>query len=273
MGAVAMPRRRRARYDRAVRDWRPAIHENLLHGLGRVGGLSTAAVSERVGPWLLMDAGADHPQFNLGLVAGRPREATAAVARALAWYERRGAPFHLLLRAGADAPLVAAARARGLAEAAREPSMLLAPLPPGRPLPPGLVVRAAVRAEDVALYAAVDGPAWREVALGLARSTDGAAGFTMLLGLIGGEPVGTALAVVTGDLVGVYNVNVDPRFRRRGFGDALTRAAIAVGESAGCRAAALQATAMGYPLYKGMGFETVEEYVSFAPPDARGPSA
>ncbi|MCC6381856.1 MAG: GNAT family N-acetyltransferase [Dehalococcoidia bacterium] len=249
-----------------MQDWRTAIHENLVHGLGRVGSLSPRTVAERSGPWLLMDAGPDYPQFNVGLVVGPPGEAKDAIAEALAWYDRHRVPFHLLLRAGADAPLIAAACERGLAEAGREPSMLLTHLPQARPTPPGLVVRAAVNAGDVALYASVDGPAWREIALGLARSANEQRGFTMLLGLHGGAPVATALALVTGELVGVYNVNVHPEFRRLGFGGALTRAAIAVGEAAGCRVATLQSTPMGYSLYKAMGFATVEEYVSVALP-------
>ena len=46
------------------------------------------------------------------------------------------------------------------------------------------------------------------------------------LGYAGGKPVATSPRIRTGDVAGIYFVSTLPAFRRRGFGDAMTRRAI-----------------------------------------------
>ena len=52
-----------------------------------------------------------------------------------------------------------------------------------------------------------------------------------------------------------------PEFRRRGYGAAATWAAIEVGAQRGCDHAVLQASEMGAPVYRRMGFVDVGRYV------------
>jgi hypothetical protein len=53
--------------------------------------------------------------------------------------------------------------------------------------------------------------------------------------------------------------------RRRGYGEALTWAAVAGGQRAGCTIASLQASALGKPVYARMGFSDVLGYEHLLP--------
>ena len=79
---------------------------------------------------------------------------------------------------------------------------------------------------------------------------------------VDGEVASTAALIVSGDVAGIYNVATPERFRRRGLGEATTRAAASEGERRGCRIATLQASAIGYPIYERKGFRTAVRWRS-----------
>jgi len=85
----------------------------------------------------------------------------------------------------------------------------------------------------------------------------------LFVGSLDGQPVGTAVAIRTGDVSGVYAVGTLPAARRRGVGSALTWAAVAAGQAWGSDTIVLQASEMGFPIYAAMGFRTVVEYAVF----------
>jgi GNAT superfamily N-acetyltransferase len=88
---------------------------------------------------------------------------------------------------------------------------------------------------------------------------------TPLLGRVDGEPVASGLLVQSGDVAGVYNICVTEAFRRQGIGEAMSWAVLRAGRDTGAEVGVLQSTALGYPLYERMGFETVVEYHRFHP--------
>ena len=66
--------------------------------------------------------------------------------------------------------------------------------------------------------------------------------------------------------VGIYNVGTAESVRRRGYGWALTLAAIRAGAEAGCTLATLQSAAMAQSLYEVHGFRTLYRYRAFSDP-------
>lgn len=87
------------------------------------------------------------------------------------------------------------------------------------------------------------------------------------LGLLDGKPVGTALLTVERDVVGIYAIATLPDCRRRGIGFAMTLAAMQAAYEAGYKLGTLQATPMGLPVYRRMGWHaycTFKTY-TFAP--------
>jgi predicted acetyltransferase len=90
----------------------------------------------------------------------------------------------------------------------------------------------------------------------------------LVVGWIDATPVSCAMVVVTGATAGIYNVATPPEHRRRGYGAAVTWAAIEEGRRSGCDHAALQASELGAPVYRSMGFVDVGRYVQLEGPPA-----
>ena len=63
----------------------------------------------------------------------------------------------------------------------------------------------------------------------------------------------------------MYAVGTLADARRRGVGTAATWAAVAAGRAWGCDKVVLQASEMGFPMYRAMGFRTVVRYAIFRP--------
>jgi predicted N-acetyltransferase YhbS len=77
---------------------------------------------------------------------------------------------------------------------------------------------------------------------------------------VDGQIVGTGVLSVNGSVGWIGTVWVEPAWRRRGVGMALTQATIDAAESAGCRTLLLVATDAGRPLYEKIGFEVQTSY-------------
>lgn len=78
-------------------------------------------------------------------------------------------------------------------------------------------------------------------------------------------PSATAVSVVTEGLAGIYAITVHESARRRGFGTAMTWAAVAAGARAGVDTAILPATEMGRGVYERMGFSHVRVHHRYRP--------
>lgn len=254
--------------DSSVARLRAAFHANNTLAGRRVASISPGGEHAVEGPWELVATG----------VPGFPGANTAAVLEhaevqdlevALEWFRSRGIPGRFLLRSDEDAHLVAALQARGAPLLFTEPVLAL---PEDRAPPPaatGPLVIAEVTSEaDLERYGPVSWPSDQHyIGRGIARQARDL-GFVMHLGTLEGAPIACSMTVVTGDLVAVYNVGVEPPYRRRGFGEAITWAAFRAGLERGGRHCWLGASEMGYPLYLKMGFVPQFEYRALGLPPA-----
>lgn len=194
--------------------------------------------------------------------------ADAMVERARSFFGQRGLPFLLRMPEAVVPAVQDAARRAGMAELDPLPGMMLDPVPPALPPHPRLVLRAAQPGQrSMDDYLRVLSEAF-EVPPGLAQIFAAgpavAAGRLLpLVGYLGGEPVACSAMLLTDSVAGIYNVAVVPGQRRRGFGEALTWAAVAAGREAGAGVAVLQSSPLGEPVYRKMGFRTVTRYHQF----------
>jgi GNAT superfamily N-acetyltransferase len=248
-----------------------AVGENLRHTL-RAFGRATGAGEVREYPGLtLASSGVGVPLFNAALVVppgpvdgGELERRTQSAA---VFYAARGLQWslwideHLLeerLRRQAEDLLAK----RGLRPVAHCPGMVAERLSrPRRPLPAvefrpvlGAVERLAFCHIMVATF---------EMPFESARrfyqpDELWASGFTGYVGYVGGNAVATAATMVAAEVVGVYAVATLPAWRRRGFGEAVTRHALAEARRvSGIERSVLQSTQSGLSLYRQMGYRQV----------------
>lgn len=88
-----------------------------------------------------------------------------------------------------------------------------------------------------------------------------------------GTIVGTGVVSLNGPVAWIGTIWVEPAWRRRGIGLALTEATIEIAEDAGCRTLVLVATTAGRPMYERIGFEVHTWYRTLEAPGLDGETA
>jgi N-acetylglutamate synthase len=175
-------------------------------------------------------------------------------------------PWSIHVRGVPGARVAEVAAEYGLTSFTQEPLMIRRP---ELGLPAELAVDElrvrAVRGDEFEVYARAlaDGfEAPYELFQVLADPALGAVpGVTCYLAELGGVPIGTGMAAVAGDLVGIFNISTLPQYRRRGYGLAVTSELVRAGFAAGATTAYLYSTKLGQAVYESLGFRT-EEYLT-----------
>jgi GNAT superfamily N-acetyltransferase len=205
------------------------------------------------------------PIFNGCVVVGAAT--TEDLEAAVGWVIGKGHPYGVWMDDEAAPRLSDVALSRGLErDPWALPGMVLSPLPETPPDAPGVTVEPVTETGLAAwLGVLAEGGLARELADRLFPSSFAAdPDVRLFTALLDGRPVGTSIAIRTGDVSGIYGVGTVPAARQRGVGTAATWAAVDAGRAWGCGAIVLQASEMGFSTYTRMGFRTVVRYASFA---------
>lgn len=254
-----------------------ALDANYLSFNDALMGSSAQGESAERSGVVLVSCGAPLARFNIAHVRRPFGDPAAPIEAAARFFDERALPFSFEFRAGAD-------RRDGRDEAQKRlenaldsagyhcvepaiPGLALAPIPAIPPPPPELVIQRVETDCDRAAFV-------RTAAVGFGFPAEGGAAIfspaflarpemEALLGRVDGEPVATSMLFRSGPIAGIYWVSTLPGGRRRGYGEALTWAAVAAGARAGCTVASLQASTMGRPVYDRMGFTHVIDYVRY----------
>jgi GNAT superfamily N-acetyltransferase len=88
----------------------------------------------------------------------------------------------------------------------------------------------------------------------------------LFIGRVDGVAVGTSLAFVSRDVVGLYGVGTAPENRGRGYGGAMTVAGIKWGRRRGATLGVLESSDAGFRVYQRLGFRTVCETTAWVRP-------
>jgi GNAT superfamily N-acetyltransferase len=191
-----------------------------------------------------------------------PEPAPGDLSAALALVHERGVAYDVFVRATWPRALDAVA-ALGLVRGGEMPC-LVADLPIAeRAQLPGLEVRQIGPSEiDDFRAVARDGFEMPDVLVNAAfrpamLEMDALRAF---VGYAGGRPVACSGSYLTDDIVGIYTVATVAAARGRGYGTAITAAAM---EGTAARLAVLQASEMGLPVYERMGFRVVHHEAIF----------
>jgi hypothetical protein len=191
---------------------------------------------------------------------------TEDLHRAIDWAESLQLPFRVWTDALREASVRTVAAEHGLVPDGEPEPVMVMRCPATPPPPPiGISVVEAGAAEFRQVAEATGVPA--EFGLRLYRESFAAdPDVQMFVANLEGRPVSKSIAIRTGNVTGVYDVGTVSDARRRGAGSAVTWAAVAAGCDWGCRSIVLQASPMGLPVYRAMGFEVIGQYTIFRPP-------
>jgi ribosomal protein S18 acetylase RimI-like enzyme len=201
----------------------------------------------------------------------------ALLERARSFFAARDRGFAVWARRGVaeDRRLIEAAEEAGLRQVFEMPEMVLDRRAEEASLPAG--------AELLQVTSAADADAYWQVAANAYASNgfppeifayyedyEGLAGddVAAFLARLDGRPAAIAMTIVRHGVAGIYWVGTTVEARGRGLGRTLTATAVNAGFDLGAEIASLQASPMGEPLYRAMGFETIFDYglLAQAPP-------
>lgn len=94
-----------------------------------------------------------------------------------------------------------------------------------------------------------------DAGLGFSDVTPGGLPYYRYLGLLNEKPVATSALLLAAGVAGIYAVATLAEVRGQGLGTAMTLAALRVARRMGCRAAILQSSSKGFPVYRRLGFQ------------------
>ncbi|MGH2585566.1 MAG: GNAT family N-acetyltransferase [Dehalococcoidia bacterium] len=224
----------------------------------------------------LIDWGDVAPGGNVAVALGDAPPLARVLAIADAFFAGRPGGYGVRVDGGSGQPIEAELQARGWQGAEDSPSMVITPVPTVPAPPAELTIRRVITAEDLEEWFHAASPGARgpdhppEVDFNrlfipsLAVAHDPA--IALFTGYLNERPVASSGTFITDDVAEVAAVATWPEVRRRGYGTALTWAAIAEGMARGCESAALRASALGKPVYAAMGFTYVCTFRTYSPP-------
>jgi hypothetical protein len=191
-------------------------------------------------------------------------------------FRREGLPFSVWTRAHADGPLETALGRAGFLDITSTPGMAFAPGDgiPGDP-PADVEIRPVTNEAGRVAYADIMAEAY--AVYGAPREST-RAHFARLASVVGpttqaylahraGRPVAGAILYLTHGIGGVGWVGTHPDSFGHGCGTAVTWRVVQEGLARGARFLNLQASPMGAPVYRRMGFSTPTQYRVFVAPD------
>jgi GNAT superfamily N-acetyltransferase len=162
--------------------------------------------------------------------------------------------------------LEAELKRRGWRLGEEEPTLVLPAFPAMLPrAPEELIVKRVEDDAGLEAFFGVSGPGRRWVPSAAAARDPNVA---LLVGFVDGEAVATSRTSGHGTVADLMGVVTVPAFRRRGYGTAMTWAAVGAARDMGCGAFLLTASAMGYPVYVKMGFERICTLRTYEPGEA-----
>lgn len=199
-------------------------------------------------------------------------DADDLVDRATEWFDERSRGFSVWTRPGPDDDLVAVLVARGFHGTPPGAPEMICRQPLDPPAPDASTELRWVDDEAGARdFVAVNADAYstygipREVLADILVDVDAflAPHLHHVVAYVDGAPAAAAQVLLSHGIGGVYWVGTTEAARGRGLGEAVTRAVTNRAFERGASVVSLQASAMGEPIYRRLGYEELHRYVVY----------
>ena len=243
------------------------------------GGLPSSDMEEKNGI-LVVSTGVAIPDQNyaIGIL---PEAPAASPAAARSFFRKKGMPFTWWVPPGDDNIKESERIAGdGLPRRCAPPAMFysLADLPERRDPPSGITVKHVTESGEASLWAlcslegfgsgAEHGEAFTRFTSSMLNAPEKSF-FRLTAVFSGNTAAGTAMLSIAGDTAGLYYFSVVRSFRGKGLGKVLLESVLDEAKGAGCSAVTLQASPMGFPMYRKFGFRECGRFLVHSPdPDA-----
>jgi predicted N-acetyltransferase YhbS len=221
---------------------------------------------------VLVNCGAPFPQFNQAILKPALLDLDAAIERGETYFAERQLPFRFTVRSDVAERCAQRLLDAGYGEAAPLPAMVLRKIPPAPAAPSELEIRVVRSPTDVEQFRGVAERGFgMPTGMGTVALSDAVVAHPdteLYLGCVDAVPVATALLQMSNRVAGLYFVACEADRRRKGYGEAVTWAALSGGAERGASLASLQASDMGRPVYARMGFDLLFHYHGYVSPGA-----
>jgi hypothetical protein len=246
-------------------------HLNVVESSRRLFLLDPGAVVSEGDAWMFGAGTPSHPAIsNAAFRIDDAADPERFLAAARGFFGDMGRGFVVWVRDSLpeDRDLASAAAEAGLEEVYRMPEMMLSGRADDVTLPEGAEIRRLRSAEEADEYWRIAAAAYSSVGFppdvfgfydGLERLADGEDA-EAFLAYLDGAPVSIGMTIVNHGVAGIFWIGSLGEARGMGLGRAVTAAATNAGLDLGADVASLQASHMGEPLYRAMGFKTAYDY-------------
>jgi len=208
-------------------------------------------------------------------------EAESVIRLADAFFRQLGRGYSVMARdTGQDDDLAAACEGAGLEVfGAGGPEMVCRARLADVAVGDGVEVRAVTTPAELEDFASVNSQAYATYGMPLEVASDvlsrpdrflAAPNVYSVVAYLDGTPAAAAQTILSHGIAGVYWVGTIEEARGRGLGEAVTRAVTNEAFDRGATANSLQASVMGEPIYRRMGYEEIYRYTTYTrstPPD------
>jgi ribosomal protein S18 acetylase RimI-like enzyme len=194
--------------------------------------------------------------------------AADVMARAHEFFTPRKQGYTFVLMEHRDGDIVAALEASGTSRFSNSPGMAIEHRLPDAPTPAGVTFDRVLDTAGARDFGRVTGAAYATYGMPPKIAHAQFDDERMLVqphvvafvARLEGVPVAAAMTLVSHGVAGIYWVGTTPEARGRGLAESCTRLATNIGFDMGARAAALQASVMGEPIYRRMGYREITRY-------------
>jgi ribosomal protein S18 acetylase RimI-like enzyme len=238
---------------------------------GARGSRSAGEISEQGGV-LLLASGSDFPVFaNMAFRLDPALDAGAVIDLADGWFAQRGRGWSLGTTSWADGDqdLIEAAADRGLLTTTDTPGMVCDERLADADPPDGVELRTLTTEDEALAFIAMCDQAYTSLGLpagvfrAMAATPVRMPPHTITVGAFEGDALLSGAQVTfSHGIAGIYCVGTAEGARGRGLAELATRAATTIGFDGGAPYVTLQASPMGEPIYRRMGYRELYRYAN-----------